>query len=303
MIRLPIALAIGLLAGAVTVGTQSSLPRDQQNKQNDAAVQGGKADTNGPTGISVTVSNTPSIQLPTPVSNAQPSKEHYKPNPWWGLGASWALVIITAFLAVYAYRQWNATTDAAVAAQIAAKAAESSAKATRDSVNLTHRPKVIVRNVVLDQFADGLPASAEAVMDKIHGLAAQQMIDMKLETTLTGHYHVANIGGTPADVTEREEYIDFVDDVPMARPYDVGQAGNPYQCRLLPGESRRVDFSVTSQAPGKLATKATQTIWIYGLLRYSDEIGTVRQTAFCRFLPRGGRRFKIADNPDYEYAD
>lgn len=46
-----------------------------------------------------------------------------------------------------------------------------------------------------------------------------------------------------------------------------------------------------------------QRLWLVGYVAYADEYGVRRKTGFCRMLEAGTQRFRIVEDPDYEYAD
>lgn len=42
---------------------------------------------------------------------------------------------------------------------------------------------------------------------------------------------------------------------------------------------------------------------VFGYFRYRGQTGHSYMTAFCRQYDRSEQRFKVVDNPDYEFAD
>jgi hypothetical protein len=159
---------------------------------------------------------------------------------------------------------------------------------TREALILTHRPKLIVRNVVVNE----LP-----LFSKDH------LIDR-----FTGSYDVANVGSTAARIVSVNGGIYMAGGLPMKRPYDDGIPGREDDTRLAAGESRTISLRQQTDLPAAAMIaylSGEVEAWIVGLLIYRDELGIQRQTGICRRFDPVSKRFVHMEKPDadYEYAD
>jgi hypothetical protein len=108
-------------------------------------------------------------------------------------------------------------------------ALERQASIARDTLALTQRPKLIVRNVVLKSPLQVPPPVPDPWFQK--------------GTRLSGQFYAVNIGGTPATITESGCWAVWIvnklplAELPMQRPYEGLNGNNPTLTVLNPGES------------------------------------------------------------------
>jgi hypothetical protein len=172
---------------------------------------------------------------------------------------------------------------------------------------LTHRPKLIVRNVVVRPPY----AEPELMLDELFQAGAR----------IGGTLHIANTGGSRATIKRAYQRV-FVYEfaggtggsgpLPMEPPYEgLRENANPAKSVLLPGESTIMEIRseqplTDTQVPLiHYAIGADQCkIYALGWIEYSDDSGTViRRTAFCREYDPLECRFKPVKNCDYEHAE
>jgi hypothetical protein len=174
-----------------------------------------------------------------------------------------------------------------------------SIRLTRDSIILSQRPRLIVRNVVARQpDCITIPGTPPFGKGKPVG----------------GQFFVANVGGSEATVREsRYIVIGLEGTLPMERPYE-GQAGNnpiTVKCVLPPGGVTPGLISAPNPFPDKdpMPTPTAgdrgehTSVYVMGWIEYSDGLGSVRRTAFCRKYHWRRKRFFAVKDPDYEHAE
>jgi hypothetical protein len=161
-------------------------------------------------------------------------------------------------------------------------------KATEELLRLTHRPKVVVRNIVIPELT------------KLNRRTPMNEFTQKL----TGYYTVANTGGIAATINHVIEGTWCEKGLPMERP-DRKQPGRKVNIALAPGESKEVDFlSITlSERDATALIFGDSSAYFLVRIRYADEKGFVRETSACRKFDPDAMSFTRVDNPDYEYAD
>jgi hypothetical protein len=221
-------------------------------------------------------------QLPT----AQSSDK--APSDRWSKASTILITLFTGALAWLALLQWRAMQkqatymrDALTETAKAADAAKDSAKAAQDSLVLTKPPKIKVRRIYLDD-------------------------DTKV--TGTGTFHVVNIGGTKATVTEiRIDARVFSDPLPMKHPFE-DSFHEGLQMLLSPGESFTHPFNIEGgddyQAHSNLRqNKPAEAFYVFGRITYRDDVGICRRTYFCRKHDALNKRFIKVDDEDYESED
>lgn len=171
-----------------------------------------------------------------------------------------------------------------------------SAEATRKSITLQFRPRLIIRGMVL------IPGKYVPVAG-----ADQTGDEWKIE------YVVANIGGTAACVSESNLTIVVPEgELPPFPPYSNARDSlgsftvkpGEHQQRLVRLDDekdiwrfRMLREYVEGGNPGP------GNIYCLGFLQYRDEIGTSRRIAFCRRYDAHTQCFNGVGNPDYEYSD
>jgi hypothetical protein len=173
--------------------------------------------------------------------------------------------------------------------------------ATRKTITLTQRPKLRVRNIVIER--------PQALGRKLNFFQKGHVV--------RGQLYVANIGGTPATILEGycsvwwNQYGEAME-LPMQRPYE-GKDGNFVLLKqsLSAGESTTGLF----QSSGLVDTDNIIGVdsimgsraYVMGWIKYADDFGVKRSTSFCRQYksPGGGAngRFYAVEDPDYEHEE
>lgn len=165
-----------------------------------------------------------------------------------------------------------------------AKAALRTANLARQEFLTTHRPKIRVRRVALE--------------------------DAPLTAEISIRYEIVNIGTRPAHIFGGIAQIVFWQN-PQGRP--LPPFADPLHTHLYnvrgamiePG-ARQSEIVAASDEVGASfqfarALPSTSNLYFMGFIKYRDDLDTVRETAFCRRLEPIG--FTYVDNPDYEYED
>lgn len=176
---------------------------------------------------------------------------------------------------------------------IAADAAKKSADAARESIILTHRPKIIVRDMVI------------AWHPLLHrGTCVKKLNENQFdEWQLGGAFYIVNTGNQSATVVSLEQFMSFDELLPFERPSESG-VRKFVTIKLKPGESKRLPFH-----PIAIGNPDTRTLTLgvsmtaIGRIVYDDELGNRRETGFARKFEMKRQRFIAMDDPDYEYAD
>src|ERR1700693_352053 len=117
------------------------------------------------------------------------------------------------------------------AAKKSADAAQASADAARESILLTHRPRLHVRDVVI---------SWQALTHR--GTCVQKLNESELDDwQLGGAFYIVNVGNQTATVVDLEQFLSFDDFLPLERPCEPGVRGF-VTIKLKPGEARKIPF-------------------------------------------------------------
>jgi len=241
-------------------------------------------------------------------------KSAFAPETW----SNWALFIAAGIATAIALRTLNAIKEQARIARIglnatrvAANAARDGARAaaesntltqqsnataakatelTRQSVILTHRPKLIVRNIILDNENSILNFGSG------HGWPVEG----------TGTARIVNVGSSTAHLIAWSCHVLILFLLPITPPFDVKEE-ELFNLPIAPGEYAAVHFPTTRAEPlaaeDLLRIRGAAGLYVLGRAVYKDDLGTVRTTSFCREWRKGYERFKPVDNPDYENAD
>jgi hypothetical protein len=184
---------------------------------------------------------------------------------------------------------------------------------TRRSLVLTHRPKIRVRSVVVTQPTRDARFNVRKVGEYPFGSEA-----------VAGKVTIVNRGGQTAVM--RGSFCGVYnggrpEGLPMEPPYERtnGGAFEDLPQQLQPGEAVTLEFSGNGPSANQIAAhyagkrKGGQSAatperdqigtYLLGWIRYADEEGTVRTTAFCRHYDEAWDKFGRIGDPDYEYAD
>ena len=108
-----------------------------------------------------------------------------------------------------------------------------SARDARDSIKLTHRPKIIIRSVVIPWIE---------ILNRRTPMKTIASADLDAEQ-LGGFFYAVNIGNQPATIIGLDEYMLFTDRLPMERPYESGKERRILNIKLQPGEACKIPFT------------------------------------------------------------
>jgi len=152
------------------------------------------------------------------------------------------LAVIGAGYLLFAGLQWNAIKEQA-------GIAKNAMEVSKQSLLLQFRPKLTVRNVVID------PAVPVEVPDAIAPGVKARISIFRPGYPVKGQLYVANVGGTDAEITESGCWVEWIQatTLPMRRPYE-GLDGNaqPFMKTLPPGTSTPVRFESRESVPSNL---------------------------------------------------
>ena len=156
---------------------------------------------------------------------------------------------------------------------------------TRQSFILSNRPRLIIRNVsVCDVDAMFHPEPTEPV---------------------GGAFFIANIGTSTSRIISVDCGIYRADTLPMVPPF-TSDGQNPDRL-LPPGKGTKWSFEtlLTGVQIGELSgiIDHTANVYVIGRIGYTDDLGTMRSTAFCRKWDNSRGRFLAVDDPDYEHTE
>jgi hypothetical protein len=167
------------------------------------------------------------------------------------------------------------------------------AKDTRRALILAQRPRLRVRNVVVHT-----PRHTFYVGTIFHP-----------NELVVGQLYIVNVGGTEARLVEAHCEVYWttpgVDTLPMERPYE-GRDVPAIRVILQPGQSAPLPFGSDRLIGGRESNQILDgqlMIYVLGLVAYSDQLGIIRRTAFCRKYDHRRGRFFAVDDPDYEHEE
>jgi hypothetical protein len=177
----------------------------------------------------------------------------------------------------------NAATESAASAAV---------ELTRRTFLLSHRPKLIVRNIGV--ASAGQP---RIVLEKMPEELAQV------------RFFVANVGGVVGTITSWCGRVFINERLPLDSPCGTQTATNVH-IPLSPGVDKQLEFRlgtaedlwVRNTQPEQLNT-GKRFLWVMGWIEYTDELGNSRRSAFCRQWDPSSLRFVPVADADYEHAD
>lgn len=157
----------------------------------------------------------------------------------------------------------------------------------------THRPKLIIRKVLLDEESGDYFTQASR--------------------SPSIQFNVANIGGSRATIIKSNATFAKIDGrLPAVPPYSmdintikcaIREAGQSDPPETLDIEDVEVSHIVSNWRGKTITNGDSSQFYFFGYIQYSDGIGTVRRMAFCRRYNPATKRFVEIDDPEYEYAD
>lgn len=178
-----------------------------------------------------------------------------------------AIALFTAVLAWSTRKLW--------------KAGEKQIALAREAMGVTHRPRISVRRM-------------GAVLNTEEPIKIEFAIVNVGEAAATGYtWNTAIL------------YLKAVGAIQEAPTFDPGTAGSS-DATLQTGEGKNIQFTEGSDlGPKQLRdiTYGTEILHLIGYIAYKDKRGTTRRTGFLRYYDRESRRFRVVDDPEYEYQD
>jgi hypothetical protein len=294
--------------------SESPYPRNEQQSQS----AGQPSETSNPTPAPTASEPAQTISIPAPQTSASDTNpedwgqrlyDHIWPPLWSTFSpptwSNWGLIIaasVAAWVALKTLTAINRSNRVALrvarVTKIAAQAGKESADTARKALLLQFRPKLIVRNfVVTPPIGDGLNGTLIFIRNY----------------PVRGQFYVANVGGSPAKITESLCIVHWLrGPLPMQRPYEGNNGNYPIMGTISAGgrataifeSSATLDISHTELGSIEFPDlEPLWHIWVMGWIEYADELGFGRRTAFCRRWDHRTNRFVVVDDPDYEHAE
>jgi hypothetical protein len=159
----------------------------------------------------------------------------------------------------------------------------------------THRPKLIIRRISLDE---GTP------------------ITTPISRPWKIQFIIANVGGSRATITESNATFLEIggEDLPAIPPFSnetdtiktlIREAGqsDPPECLYLDEETVKKLIFRQMQVASAWEGNGESLFYFFGYIQYRDGVEIERRMAFCRRYNLITKRFSKIDDPDYEYAD
>ncbi len=165
---------------------------------------------------------------------------------------------------------------------------------TRQSLILVHRPRLIVRHVVVRSQRNAITRELSDIAVAALTIASDG-----------GQLDIVNTGNSRTSITKAHSEMFRGERLPMVPPYD-GKPGADFDLSLpagarcyipFPSEIYRHEASMVREEHG------WERFWVLGWIEYTDDIGTLRRTGFCRQWSNDHRCFMPVDDSRYEYAD
>jgi hypothetical protein len=183
------------------------------------------------------------------------------------------------------------------------KAAMDSAELTRQSIVLANRPRLTIRNIVIEEPTVG---------DRFFiGRKHDRMFNP--EKKFKGELAIVNFGGHQATIQNSScAVVSSGPPEELPRKFGAPDGGGvliPNGAVIRTGERVEGRFGgngPTEKQVNKAAVHSpTETLFLYivGWIDYADELGHIRRTSFCRVYRPQLDRFIPVDDPDYESAD
>jgi len=165
---------------------------------------------------------------------------------------------------------------------------------TRQSLVLSHPPRVVVRNIeITPRIFDFRSAPGGVTQGPV---------------MVTGTARLFNKGGSTAYVTGWCCHVFLFDVLPMKLPFSPPESDLGLSVALPPGKFGTMPLPTGQRGPIEVAEMyqlgcGTRGIFVMGEVIYRDEFLNIRTTSFCREWRYGDQYFKIVNNLDYEDAE
>ena len=297
-------LAFGLLASALLLSAASPAPTNQQQGQPQAQTNSPHIIPSPPTpnGIQTAEELHPTSNSQKPASDDQSSDWHdwFWPPEW----SNWALFFVALWAGRAAWRTVGEMRSQATKQTLdfeksfaetreATKAATRQAKVGEDTLILTQRPRLIVRNVVVKRSENTIPP--------------RPLFERGMP--VSGQFYISNIGGTPARIIEIGCWVEWYQgELPMERPYE-GKEGCKLSAPVVLQPSQSTPWPFTSEqimgdeANSVLLNNDRWGICVLGWVAYKDDAEIERRTAFCRRWSVDRQRFMPVADTDYQHEE
>jgi hypothetical protein len=150
----------------------------------------------------------------------------------------------------------------------------------RDEFNATHRPRLVIRSIRLAIFEIGRPVAIE--------------------------FTIVNTGDADAILLESNATIAIGPGLPDLPIYDGDRLfllRSVFPSGRINPVTKIRDIPLMPNEYDAVYPKGYSSIYLFGFIRYEHGAGNIRTFAFCRRFERMERRFKVVDDPNYEYSD
>jgi len=184
------------------------------------------------------------------------------------------LAVLTGAIALFAGTLWWST-------RRLWKAGEKQIALAREALSVTHRPRVSVRRMAAVISADE---------------------PIRIEFTIVNVGEAPATGFTWSTAILHLKAVGAILEAPEFAPAMAGSSDAPLQ----PGESKILQATDAASLGAKQLrdiTYGTEFLHVIGILAYKDNRGATRRTGFLRHYDRESRRFRVVDDPEYEYQD
>jgi hypothetical protein len=191
-----------------------------------------------------------------------------------GLSHDDLLTFSTVLIAVFTASLWWST-------RRLWKAGERQIRLARDEFNATHRPRVSVRRMGTVFFPNE---------------------PIKIEFTIVNTGDAAITGFSCNTIILYLKGIGAIHGIPIFDP----DTASTSDASLQIGEGKNIlVLEAANLDPKQLKdiTSGSEILHLIGYVVYRDKVGTTRRTGFFRYYDRERRRFRVIDDPEYEYQD
>lgn len=220
-------------------------------------------------------------KLEDPLTTNQGDRESNKPSVDF---PAWIQVFTAVATAGFTYALVRVGRSQVSIAALQAKIAERQLEAARIAEIRAHRPRLYIRNVVMQRLPSTTNAASVSVV--IANKGSQQAIGIEAKCALLFY-----TGALPLD-------YGFEDHEILRLESDTLAGGN--------SALGWVDGSKPLHSPPiKVGGFVAWRAWCIGKIRYYDDAGTLHLTGFVRVYERrdGEARFYALDEPSYEYEE
>jgi hypothetical protein len=191
-----------------------------------------------------------------------------------GLSHDDLLTFSIVLMAVFTASLWRSTSKLW-------KASEAQTKLARDAFIATHRPRIVVRRMGVE-----LTKNAPIIVEfSIVNIGEEKVTKCNWNTVIM----LLNVaGGVHGQLHYETDTADFHDG-----PLGVGEGKKKWiqdKTDLAPSDFTDIE-------------KKKVILHVVGFVAYTDRAGVTRQTGFFRYYDAENRRFRVIDDPEYEYQD